>query len=176
MDIAAYLSLYPLANSRMLGKIRHAPVPNGYFSALSAALSNAVIARRCIFSHLGTVEIPDMIPEVADLLLRHEDSEWVLTSGIYRGRLLLSLRTGDPEGDAGAVAKRLAGRRGSGGGHQMMAGGQISLVSPGNPGASAAAVEQLKQRFLRFVGARDSQAESLVSADLTAARDGDEPG
>lgn len=162
VDISAYLSLYPIANKRMLGRIRRAPVPREYFGILAAAINNAELVGEGVMSHLGRVAIPDMIPEVADLLLRNEGTTWTLASGIYQDHILLSLRTTDNTGDAGRIAKRLAGRKGTGGGHQMMAGGQIPLDNPDDEDACRKTVETLHRRFLRFLNADRDEAEALV--------------
>jgi nanoRNase/pAp phosphatase (c-di-AMP/oligoRNAs hydrolase) len=68
-----------------------------------------------------------MIAEVADLLLRHESAHWSLCWGYSDGRALLSVRTIDPGPPAGTVARRIVARKGTGGGHSAMAGGQIPL-------------------------------------------------
>ena len=42
------------------------------------------------------------------------------------------MRTSDAEADAGKVIKRIIGRRGTGGGHRLAAGGQIPLKTGSN--------------------------------------------
>jgi hypothetical protein len=48
-----------------------------------------------------------------------------MCTGYYGDRLYLSIRTTNPRADAGALMRRLIGRRGKGGGHGRTAGGWI---------------------------------------------------
>jgi len=78
-----------------------------------------------VVSNLGGVDIPDIVPEIADLLLRMEGKTWSFCTGVHEDRLYVSLRTTNSRADAGRLIRRLLGRRGKGGGHGMMAGGWI---------------------------------------------------
>jgi len=126
-DQEAFLALYPRSNKRMLGRIRMARVPRAYFAVMRTALDRACSHGQCLVSDLGRVDNPDMVAEMADLLLRDQETTWALCCGIYEQRLLISLRTSELQADAGNVIQRAVGRRGTGGGHQAMAGGQIVL-------------------------------------------------
>jgi len=160
-DINAYVSLYPLANKRMLGRIQMAPLSRDYFKLLASALDAARMYGDCIISGLGNIDNPDILSEIADLLLRYEGSTWAMCHGICNGKLLMSLRTLDNQANAGNVASRLVGRQGTGGGHHAMAGAQILLEN-----LSKAQVSELQhtvvKRFLRILGKRSSQAMPLV--------------
>ncbi len=126
-DMDAYQALYPLANKRMLGTIQRGQVPSAYFRALAAALGAARICGTCIYCPLGDLENPDMPGELADLLLRHDEAVWSLVWGRHEGRLLLSVRTEAPDGQADKVVHAIVSRHGTGGGHRTMAGGQVPL-------------------------------------------------
>ena len=104
---------------------------------------------------------PDMISEVADLLLRNEGSEWALCYGVHTDKLLLSLRTSGPGAQAGIVMRRLVARRGTGGGHNAIAGGQIPLKS-GSDREVRDLARKLCARLLRAVGESEARVESLV--------------
>jgi nanoRNase/pAp phosphatase (c-di-AMP/oligoRNAs hydrolase) len=158
-DIAATLYLYPLASQRTLSRIQNAVVPREYFAMLSCALRRAVVGGRGVFCSLGSTANPDMVGELADLLLRYEGCTWVLTCGLCGAVLRLSLRCRpDPDADAGSVVSRLVGSLGTGGGHGAAAGGQV----PCPPRRHAAVVRTLKQRFLRFVGSPPAGLSPLV--------------
>jgi nanoRNase/pAp phosphatase (c-di-AMP/oligoRNAs hydrolase) len=160
-DIEAFLELYPLSNKRKLGRIETERLPRDYFAILAAALRNAATYGRCIVSALGTINNPDMIGEVADLLLRNEESAWALCHGHYQDELLVSLRTSEPGANAGKVMHRIVGRDGSGGRHNAMAGGQIPLKL--RPSASMHRLERtLVRRFLRVVGESSAEGVWLV--------------
>jgi nanoRNase/pAp phosphatase (c-di-AMP/oligoRNAs hydrolase) len=124
-DKAIYDLLFPQANHRLLARIQNPRLPVSYFSNLHEALESLEGVDSLIVSHLGAVDQPDIVPEIADLLLRMEGRTWSLCTGYFADRLYLSLRTTNPRADAGALMNRLLARRGKGGGHGMMAGGWV---------------------------------------------------
>ncbi len=165
-DIDAFLSLYPLANQRALGRIVAAPLPRAYFSRLHTVLENATVYGRCIVSSLEGLETPEMIAESADLLLRVDGVSWSLCFGTVDDWLHLSLRTSDREPAAGAVARRLAGRRGFGGGHQALAAAQIPLrPTELEPSQRRRLVRRLTRRFLLATGAAEQPPAPLCTPE-----------
>lgn len=135
-DKAIYDHFFPHANHRILARIQSPRLPLTYYSNLHEALENLVVVDSLIVSHLGDVEQPDIVPEIADLLLRMEGRTWSLCTGFFGERLYLSIRTTNSRADAGSVMARLVGRRGKGGGHGMMAGGWVdaSKTAPADRG------------------------------------------
>jgi len=99
----------------------------GYFQNLHEALEHLHTVGTLVVSHLGRLEQPDMVPEVADLLLRLQGKTWSLCTGLFDGRIYLSIRTTNARADAGRLMRRLVGRRGKGGGHGMSAGGWVEV-------------------------------------------------
>ena len=97
----------------MLSEIQRGSVPREYFQLLSEALTHTTVYEDVAVAELQEVNNPDMIGEVADLLLREENTHWTLCSGLYNNRLLLSLRTDQTANRADKVMKRLVsqGRR-----------------------------------------------------------------
>ena len=134
--------LLPLADLRALGKIQSPPLSLAYFHTLRRAVERMQTVSTLVISHLGPVEQPDIVPEVADLLLRLEKKTWSLCTGTYQGRLYLSMRTTNPRGDAGRLMRRLLGQRGKGGGHGMIAGGWVGIE-----GLENGKIENLQSRF-----------------------------
>jgi len=163
-DIEAYLALYPICNKRVLGRIAMARVPRSYFRAIGMGLRNAHSAGNCVYTLLGSVENPDIVSEIADLLLRDEETTWALCIGAYGGQLLLSLRTSDLTANAGKVMSRLVGRSGTGGGHTVMAGGQIPVASAG-PAAFHKRAHEVVARYLRVLGNTGATRSLLVGTD-----------
>ena len=168
-DIDAYGQLYPLANKRMLGVIQRGQVPSEYYRMLAAALEEACVCGRCIYSTLGAVDNPDMVGEVADLLLRHEQTDWSLCWGYHNDRALLSLRAASAEQRADAVIRRIVARRGSGGGHPTMAGGQIPLPQDG-PSRRKRLDRLIRNRYLQATGNSRSPARKLIGPVRPSAR------
>ncbi|HNS20049.1 MAG TPA: DHH family phosphoesterase [Sedimentisphaerales bacterium] len=161
LDIEAIEFLYPLANNRMLGAIQRGKVPRGYYQMLADALRNARVLGPAIITELGDIDNPDMIAEVADLLLRADETSWTMCTGCWDGKLLISLRTSDESNLAGKVMKHMVGRKGTGGGHPTYAGGQIPLAK-GTKAEREAIEKAVEERFLQAVGAGHSPVERLV--------------
>jgi nanoRNase/pAp phosphatase (c-di-AMP/oligoRNAs hydrolase) len=160
-DIEAYSALYPLANRRMLAEITSRPVPAAYFQLLLQGVSNAHIYGSRIVSNLGLTDNPDMIGEIADLLLRLEGITWALCYGRFEGRMLLSLRTSDPDANAGKFMRTIVGKYGTGGGHNALAGAQIDL-SHLTEREHHFREQVLLRRFLSITGPRGLAPEPLV--------------
>jgi nanoRNase/pAp phosphatase (c-di-AMP/oligoRNAs hydrolase) len=161
-DVRAFLALYPLANQRMLARIQNAAVPRAYFQILNEALHRARSAGTGISSFLGDIDNPDMIGEIADLLLRYEGSSAVLCYGIHDGSLLLSLRlTNDDQADAGKLMRQIVGRYGTGGGHNAMAGGQIPLDNR-SAAQQARIMETIERRFFRNTSRGDEVPQPFL--------------
>ncbi len=162
-DIDAIGALYPLANKRMLGQIQQGRVPSAYYQMLSTALSNTRIYSHVLICDIGSIDNADMIGEVADLLLRHEEVDWVMCYGFCDGRMLISFRTQDSNLDAGDVARKVVYKLGTGGGHERMAGGQITI-----PVAKRATHKYprlkglIRRRFLKALRIRTRNGRPLV--------------
>jgi nanoRNase/pAp phosphatase (c-di-AMP/oligoRNAs hydrolase) len=147
-DRAVYDAVFPRVNKRLLGKIQNAPLSPTYFRSLHDALENLHTVDTLILTHLGDVAQPDIVPEIADLLLRMEGKTWSLCTGRYEGRIYLSIRTTNPRANAGQLMRRLVGRRGKGGGHSMLAGGWIEPKT-GTPEAAQTRLGERLARMLR---------------------------
>jgi nanoRNase/pAp phosphatase (c-di-AMP/oligoRNAs hydrolase) len=124
-DIAAYLSLFHKSNKRHLAQIVHPKLPRDYFITLSRALHHTRIYKNAIATCLGEVQNPDFVSFVADVMVRCERISWSICLGRYADRIIVSVRTTNVKGRAGSFLRRLIGKRGTAGGHGMMAGGQI---------------------------------------------------
>lgn len=162
-DIRAVEHLYPLANKRMLAQIQRGRVPSDYYQMLNTALTHTMLYDYCAISNLGEISNPDMISEVADLLLRHEDVNWTLCFGFQADKALLSIRTQDPKRRADEVVRRIVSHLGTGGGHASMAGGQIPL-HPNRPIEieKQNLEKKIHERFLQILKIRRRRGKSLV--------------
>lgn len=148
-DKAIHDLFFPQANHRLLARIQSPRLPLTYFGNLHDALENMESVESLIVSHLGPVEQPDIVPEIADLLLRMEGKTWSLATGYYNDRLYLSIRTTNTRADAGGVMNRLVGRRGKGGGHGMLAGGWIDASKVTDPAERRELQKKLGARLAR---------------------------
>lgn len=161
-DIRAIELLYPIANKRMLSEIQRGSVPKEYFRMLSQALNNARVYGNAILTHIGQINNPDMIGEVADLFLREDETRWTMCTGFFEGKLLISIRTSQEQNRADKVIKSMVARKGTGGGHLTYAGGQVQLVKDSEPERQKLK-EHIEGKFLRAVGISEEYCSVLLA-------------
>jgi len=124
-DRDAYMKLFPLTNKRLLSAITHPKLPREYFAVLKRTLDNTQIIGPLLIARLGDVNFPEIVAEMAELMLRHDGIQTVLAMARYGDDLIFSLRTASNTLNAGELVKIMAGELGKAGGHGMMAGGKI---------------------------------------------------
>jgi nanoRNase/pAp phosphatase (c-di-AMP/oligoRNAs hydrolase) len=168
-DKSIYDRVFPRVNHRLLARIQSPRLPVTYFANLHDALENLESVDTLVISHLGPVEQPDIVPEIADLLLRIEGKTWALCTGFYNDRLYLSIRTTNGRAEAGSLMHRLLGRRGKGGGHGRTAGGWVDI--------SKVPDEEARRKLQREIGLRlarelKKNPERLSRIELRTARPG----
>lgn len=158
-DRDAYLVLFPLANKTLLNSITRPNLPREYFIALHSALEHAQLYGDVLVASLDGVLFPEVVSELADLLVRLEGTETVLCLGHYSNELVLSIRTSSEEINAGELIRKLVVGIGTAGGHGMMAGGKVDNVTS----ARVAELErELTRRFLNELGLTDRNPLALV--------------
>ena len=135
-------------------------MPQAYFRALERGLRHANVHGNVVATHLGEIEHPDLVAEVADLLFRLEGIHWSFVTGAHARVLYASLRAIEIEGlDAGDVARTVAGPKGSGGGHESLAAAQIPI--PAGDDAAAAHAAALA-RFLEAAHVKKTLTKPLT--------------
>ncbi|HEO72544.1 MAG TPA: hypothetical protein ENN80_14900 [Candidatus Hydrogenedentes bacterium] len=150
-DIAAFQELILMADKKKLAGIRRAPVPLDYFEALGKSLDNTVVAGSTVLTYVASHAPPDMMAEVADLMLRLEGMHVSLCYGVYEDTIHISARGHDGRSNIAQRLRRVCSHIGTGGGHHTMAGAQIPLSA--NPEKRLALV---RERLLRvFAPAKD---------------------
>jgi nanoRNase/pAp phosphatase (c-di-AMP/oligoRNAs hydrolase) len=149
-DKALFDELLPQADLKALAKISRPRLPLSYFRDLHSALENVQTVGTLVISQLGEIDQPDIVPEIADLLLRLEGKTWSMCSGVHGDRIYVSIRTTNSRADSGSLMRRLLGRRGKGGGHGMMAGGWIEFADTKN-GAPGSLQEYLSHRIAKIL-------------------------
>ncbi len=141
----AYLDLVPIADHNLLYRMAHPKVPREHFAALDRALRSAQVHGDIVAVNLGTLGYPDLVAEIADLLLSYEGARFVLCMGQYDGSAYLSLRTEASEARAGSVMRQIVATDGAAGGHGTMAGARLFTVVTSPPALQAAFVEMVKR-------------------------------
>lgn len=163
-DKEIYDLLLPRVDKRALGKIQNARLPVSYFGNLHQALENLETIDNLVVSHLAEVAQPDIVPELADLLVRMEGKTWSFATGRYGDRVYLSIRTTNPRARAGEIMRKLVGRNGKGGGHEMTAGGWVAITS-GYADDPRALQEQLARRLAKYL---KKNPDRLTPVDFSA--------
>jgi nanoRNase/pAp phosphatase (c-di-AMP/oligoRNAs hydrolase) len=166
-DVEVYRELEKRMDRRMLARIESGRVPRDYFTEVLTVLSTAVITRPWITADLGLLRVPDMVPEMADFLLRMEGIRWSCVMGDYQDTLYVSIRTSDPDANAGAAIRQSMGGMGSSGGHASMGGGQVLM-----PRYTDSEREHVKRTFvealLPLTGVSDGEPEPLIKGSVDA--------
>jgi nanoRNase/pAp phosphatase (c-di-AMP/oligoRNAs hydrolase) len=134
-DLAAYQEFFPKANMKALWRISYPQRTEDFFRTLARGTRNAFVCGRVVGTHLGVVETPDRVAQLADILLTLEGMRWSIVTARFNGKLHVSLRANDPGAEAGRLLKRLLGGGNRGGGHGMIAGGGVDV------GANAAELD-----------------------------------
>ncbi len=167
-DVDACMHFYQRVLWRLLSQIEHPEVPRDYLSMLEKAISNARLYKDVVTLDLGHVEHLEIIAEMADLIVRTEGVKWVLSLGEFVGDVYFSLRTKKRRGSADRIAQKLVAGLGTGGGHEMLAGGKVP--SDEKPHHSHQELtEILVARFLKAIKRKDLKAENLLSYSRQAA-------
>jgi len=160
-DLAVYQMLFGYGDTALLARIENARVPRSYYAVYRRAIENALIYDFASVSHLGRIDNPDMVAEMADFLLRCDDLKWSLVTGIFENTLHLSLRGNSKSAHAGEIARKAVRMMGSAGGHGHMAGGQIPLGEC-DKATRRNIVDAVTSLFLDAVKAKKSLVMSLT--------------
>ena len=127
-DIQAYTLLLNQCNMKTLGQIKNASLPRAYYSYLAEAVTNAQTYGRVAWTHLAEVKQPEIVAEIADLLLLMERIMWAFCTGFTDDRLIVSIRSEVASLHCGRLLRSLIDRKeGSAGGHEQAAAGFIDV-------------------------------------------------
>ncbi len=164
-DIQAYLTLFPKSNKKLLASIEHPRLPRDFFITLNRALHHSFVYKNAVTTSLGEIENPDFVALIADFMLRGERISWSLCLGRYKGKIIVSIRTTNVKGEAGRFLRRLIGKRGSAGGHGMIAGGQIACSTMEHERCTKIE-EEVIQDFLKKLGYKEAvETTPLLTAE-----------
>ncbi len=117
------------ADPSLLAEIENAPLPVEYFGDLALALQSSFVYEDAIFCMLPRAAGPEIIGEVADLLIRREGISRVLCAAVCDHAVLLSVRTAASGGNATDLLRETIRGLGRGGGHAHRAGGKLTELT-----------------------------------------------
>ena len=162
-DLAALEHLFPFSSQKLLKRIESPRLPRAYYRMILRGLRDATVYRDVVITHLGGDCEPDIVGELADLMIRMAGMRWSFVCGIHEKSLLFSIRTTHRAHRAGDLAIRLVGRAGSAGGHNSSAGGRVELKEFRGPGGEPFDQPEavLADRFLTALRRKDVQPQPV---------------
>lgn len=160
IDLAANEYLFPHVDRQVLAAIASPRLPLAYFQTLKNALGELRLYDGVALCSLGLTTSPEMVAEVADMLMRMEGVRAVFCGGVTGGDYYISVRT-EIGGDAWQLIRAaMEGEKGSCGGHGSVAGGSIALDST-NPRTWHRLERRLERNILRSMGVSGANAVVL---------------
>lgn len=160
LDAAAYRFLVDKIDRGKLAVITSPDLPLDYFRALSTALNNLRIFEHVVLCTLGKTTSPEMVAEVADMLLRMEGKKAVFCGGLVGTSYHVSVRTEHGGRDAYDLIRAALQHEGSYGGHGTVAGGSIQLPDE-DPRTLKRLERRLERRILKTMGVTGVTASGL---------------
>ncbi|MGD0839332.1 MAG: DHH family phosphoesterase [Polyangia bacterium] len=160
----AYLFLIPMVDHHLMFRIQQPKLPRQYYEAIDRALRMAETWGDVITVNLGVIAYPDLVAEVADLLLDYESAQFVLCCGRYSRQIFVSMRTEPSQRRAGELMRQLIGNAGASGGHGTTAGGRL-FAQVTTDADQQNAFDHLVYRLLELTGRVGTSRVPLI--DLT---------
>ncbi len=140
--------LAAIADPALLAEFENAPLDPAYFSDLALAMQSTFLYGSSAICFLPRALGPEIVGEVADLLVRCRGVRSVLCAAAFEQDLVLSARTNHDGGDAPQLLRATINGLGGCGGHARRAGGKIPDVAPGGK-VRKDVVEHLRSRWLK---------------------------
>jgi nanoRNase/pAp phosphatase (c-di-AMP/oligoRNAs hydrolase) len=128
-DLAAYQSLSSLILHPLLGRIRHPARSRDYYRTIARAMQQVMLAKNTCICHIGAVPYPEVVAELADLLVAMDKVSWCMVTGFHNQKIVISLRATQPGAVAEEFIRVMLDGLGRGGGHGLMAGGAADCPS-----------------------------------------------
>ncbi len=161
-DRAAYEYLLPFVDHEKLMAIEAPPLTGTYFRDLKNAIDKARVYGNLVVTHIGELPYPDMVAEIADLLLKVEDASWSVCMGWFESLVYVSVRTNEPKGDAGVFIRKVVNELGQAGGHNTMAAARVKMSDAGKEDFEQLRLE-LTTRMLERLNLKEDEGKDLVS-------------
>lgn len=162
LDRAIVLWLTERADPSVLAEIESAPLSRDYFGDLGLALQSTFLYGDVAFCLLPRANSPEIVGEVADLLIRCERLKAVLCGAVIGDDLLVSARTARDGRNATVLLQSTLHGLGGGGGHSHRSGGKVPRV--GRNGRLPDDLEdELRGRWLAACGIERQRGTRLVA-------------
>jgi nanoRNase/pAp phosphatase (c-di-AMP/oligoRNAs hydrolase) len=120
-DLEAFCRLYPLSNGGLIRRMERPSIDLPDLQSLGRALSRIVVDEGILAIHLGEVTREDVIPQFVEFCMQVEGVIWGAVSGIYDGKVVISVRNVGYVESAGRKVEAFFNDCGSAGGHRSSA-------------------------------------------------------
>lgn len=160
----AYSQLLEIADLDKLHRIAEPKVPVAHFASLDKALRRARVRGNLLSVNLGQLSYPDLVAEIADLLLPYQGTRWVMCVGWHDNAAYLSLRTDEQNAKAGRLIRTIVGDKGAAGGHGAIAGGKM-FTRVENNAELAPIFDELVEAMARELDLGDAATTPLLLND-----------
>jgi nanoRNase/pAp phosphatase (c-di-AMP/oligoRNAs hydrolase) len=125
LDHKHYLDLLPQVDFDALYQIEHPTLSPDYFRMVKTALDRSRVYRHVVVCPLDEVPYPELPAEIADFLIFREGTTISFVMGRFGNDMYLSLRSVQRGTNSAVTIRKVLGKMGTGGGHEIMAGGKI---------------------------------------------------
>ena len=126
-DIKAYDMLHAKADQHFLSRLAKSQVPLGMLDYIAWGISRRLVYRDLMLIHLGEIDTPDVLVQVADQMLFTCGINWVVCAGKVGDTLVVVFRGDGHRQDVGKRARSAFSKLGSAGGHRTMGRAEIPL-------------------------------------------------
>ena len=147
--IETYLAILPSCDMRALAEMQNPPRTETFFEILAKGIKKSCAQKHLIFSHLGFIKNPDVVSQMADLLLSYEGMKFSLCTGRFKENLHLSFRMTEAAVEAQEILRDVLQDKGSAGGHDTIAGGNVKVGAVESQATWDKVEEEIIQRLLR---------------------------
>ncbi len=128
-DLGAFQYVFRYANVALAHRIEQAEMRLGFLRYFRQAIGCRRFTKGRMYVHLGPVNHPDVLVQIADFFMRVEEVDWSIVSGVHQRRLVVIFRNDGTRKNAGVVAKQAFSNWGFAGGHKSAARAEMHLAA-----------------------------------------------
>ncbi len=126
-DAISFRYLFNIANQNLVRKIELSELRISELNYFKTALAEMKVSKKRLYAHVGRVRNPDILVIIADFFNHVNRVSWAFVSGIHGERLVVIFRCDGYKKNAGKLAEKIFGDRGSAGGHREAARAEVPL-------------------------------------------------
>ncbi|OVE75544.1 hypothetical protein BVX98_07455 [bacterium F11] len=147
--LRTYLQLLSFSDLRILSDIQNPTRSKSLYTTIMKGLRNAKVCKKLIVSHLGAIDSPELVSQVADFLIPYHRMAWCFCTGRHKDRLYVSLRIAKGRRNAGTILRSIFDNTDQAGGHGTIAGGSLKVKHHPKENHWIAAQDKLVARLIK---------------------------